>query len=161
MVAFRRFGNTRQALKAYDPGLAALLTEIYGDSEWRYTSVETRTNLPHLHGFNPQDSPVFTRMARIRSYCINNSVRNPNSDGGGEWVNLKSCIIQINFRVLLESNVLGRSTTAFAFVNFSPKLMFWLYGVHSRWYGVVYWTRVPPGYIGGVTSTKRINEILI
>ena len=151
--SFSRFGNTRQALKAYDPGLAALLTEIYGDSEWLYTPVETRTNLPHLHGFNPQDSPVFTGWPELEA--LYQQLRNPNSDGGGEWVNLK-LYNPDKLSSLTESNVLG-DTTAFAFVNLS-KVDVLLYGVHSD--GTEgYWTRVPPGYIR-VTSTK-INEILI
>ena len=85
--SFDRFGNTRQALKAYDPDLAALLTEIYGDSEWRYTSIETRTNLPHLQGFNPQDSPTFGGWPELAA--LYQQLRNPNSDGGGEWMDLK------------------------------------------------------------------------
>ena len=35
--SFSRFGNTRQALKKYDPELATLLAEVYGDRQWRYT----------------------------------------------------------------------------------------------------------------------------
>ena len=52
-------GNTRQALKAYDPGLAALLAEVYGDDGWQYTLPTARTHLPHLQGFSLQDLPTF------------------------------------------------------------------------------------------------------
>ena len=45
--------STGTELKNYDPGLAALLTEIYGDSGWQYTPTATRTHLSHLQGFNP------------------------------------------------------------------------------------------------------------
>ena len=151
--SFNRFGNTRQALKAYDPGLATLLTEIYRDAEWRYTPVETRTDLPHLQGFNPQDSPTFVGWPELAA--LYQQLKNPNSDGGGEWVNLKPYNPD-KLSSLTESNVLG-DTTALAFVNLS-KVDVLLYGVHSD--GTEgYWTRVPPGYIR-VTSSK-INEILI
>ena len=46
--SFDLFGNTRQALKQYDPSLATLLAEVYGDKDWQYTPVETRTHQPHL-----------------------------------------------------------------------------------------------------------------
>ena len=51
--------DTRDKLKAYDPALATLLTEVFGDTEWRYTQAVTRTHLSHLHGFNPEASPRF------------------------------------------------------------------------------------------------------
>ena len=79
-------GNTRQALKEYDPGLAALLAEVYGDSGWRYTSPAARIHLPHLQGFNPQDSPTFQGWPELEA--VYQQLRNPNSDGGGRWVDL-------------------------------------------------------------------------
>ena len=42
--------HTREAMKAYDPRLAKLLTEVHGDGDWRYTPPATRTHLPHLQG---------------------------------------------------------------------------------------------------------------
>lgn len=51
--------NTRQELRAYDPALAKLLEEVFGDGAWRYTRPETRRNLPHLAAWNPDDSPRF------------------------------------------------------------------------------------------------------
>ena len=80
------YGNTRQALKEYDPGLAALLAEVYGDSGWRYTSPAARIHLPHLQGFNPQDSPTFQGWPELEA--VYQQLRNPNSDGGGRWVDL-------------------------------------------------------------------------
>ena len=151
--SFGRFGNTRQALKAYDPDLAALLTEIYGDAEWRYTPVETRTDLPHLQGFNPQDSPIFGGWPELA--MLYQQLWDPNSDGGGEWVNLKPYNPD-QLSSLTESNVLG-DLTFVVFVNLS-KIDVLLYGVHSD--GTEgYWTRVTPGYIR-VTPSK-INEIWI
>ena len=78
--------NTRRELKDYDPDLAALLIEIYGDRKWRYTPPATRRHLPHLQGFNPEDSPTFEWPPDlVESYY---QLENPDSDGGGEWVNL-------------------------------------------------------------------------
>ncbi|MDD9972579.1 MAG: dockerin type I domain-containing protein [Candidatus Poribacteria bacterium] len=152
--SFYRFGNTRQALKAYDPDLAALLTEIYGDAEWRYTPVETRTDLPHLQGFNPQDSPIFGGWPELEA--LYQQLRDPNSDGGGAWVNLKPYNPD-QLSSLTKSNVLG-NTTAFVFVNLS-KVDVLLYSIDSNGTEEYYWTRVPPDYIR-VTSHK-INQLLI
>ena len=44
--SFIGFGDTREDLKQYDPPLATLLTEVYGDSNWLYTPVATRTHQP-------------------------------------------------------------------------------------------------------------------
>ncbi len=35
--------NTREEMKAYDPGLTALLKEVYGDGPWRYVRYDVRT----------------------------------------------------------------------------------------------------------------------
>ena len=51
--------DTRAKLKGYDPALASLLTEVFGDTEWRYTQAITRTHLLHLQGFDPEMSPKF------------------------------------------------------------------------------------------------------
>ena len=80
-------GKTRADLKMYDPGLATLLTEVYGDGEWRYTPVATRTHLPHLRGFDPQNSPTFKWPEEVEKTYV--QLRNPDIDGGDEWVNLK------------------------------------------------------------------------
>ena len=83
--------NTRAALKKYDPGLARLLTEIYGDGNWRFKPPATRTHLPHLQGFNPQESLRFDGPLPwvIAGEKLEEQKRDPNSDGDGKWVNLK------------------------------------------------------------------------
>ena len=82
---FREYDiNTRAKLKDYDPGLAALLVEVLGDSDWRFTWPATRLHLPHLHGFNPRNSPTFEWPAE--SLELYEQLNNPDSDGGGEWV---------------------------------------------------------------------------
>lgn len=53
--------NTRAELKEYDPVLAALCAEVFGDLPWRYQKPMERaaTDRRHLTGFEPADSPRF------------------------------------------------------------------------------------------------------
>ncbi len=51
--------NTREELQEYDPALAALLEEVFGDGPWRYTRPETRHHLPHLAQWDPAQNPRF------------------------------------------------------------------------------------------------------
>ena len=101
-------GNTRQALKVYDPGIAALLAEVYGDSGWRYTPLATRTHLPHLQGFDPQDSPTSQGWPELAK-LYHQQLRNPNSDGGGRWVDLRPYDPTL-LPSLIESITFGPST---------------------------------------------------
>ena len=82
--------DTRDKLKEYDPALAALLTEVFGDTDWRYTQAVTRTHLSHLQGFNPEQSPKFEWSAELIELTeLRQELKNPDSDGGDRWVNLK------------------------------------------------------------------------
>ncbi len=78
---------TRAALKAYDPRLAELMTEVFGDRNWRYTPPAIRTHLTHLQGFNPEEAPIYQRPARLLE--LERQLREPDSDGDGKWMNLK------------------------------------------------------------------------
>ena len=80
--------NTREELKVYDPDLAALVFEVFGDSEWRYTLPTTRTHLPHLQGFNLPDTPTFEWSQELDA-LYEQLESDPDSDGGGRWVNLR------------------------------------------------------------------------
>ena len=81
--------DTRDKLKDYDPALATLLTEVFGDTDWRYTQAVTRTHLTHLQGFNPDQSPRFEWSPELMELVeFHQELRNPDSDGGGKWVNL-------------------------------------------------------------------------
>ena len=139
--SFAQFGDTRQALKEYDPGLAALLAEIYDDAEWRYTLPKTRTDQPHLRGFNPTDSPTFEGWPDLAA--LNRQLHDPNSDGGGEWINLKS-FNPNQLPRLVESSVLGDKTTII-FVNLGQVNVF-IYEVISAG-KEQFWAGVPPGFI--------------
>ena len=82
--------DTRDKLKEYDPALAALLTEVFGDTDWRYTQAVTRLHLSHLQGFNLEQSPKFEWPPElIELTALHQQLKNPNSDGGGRWVNLQ------------------------------------------------------------------------
>ncbi|MFN7342474.1 MAG: hypothetical protein ACK5TA_03980, partial [bacterium] len=50
--------NTRVELLEYDPGLAALCREIFGDTELKYTKPVTRLT-GHLEGYDPSKAPTF------------------------------------------------------------------------------------------------------
>ena len=81
--------DTRDKLKEYDPVLAALLTEVFDDTDWRYTQAVTRTHLSHLQGFNPEQSPKFEWSADLIELTeLHQELKDPDSDGGGRWVNL-------------------------------------------------------------------------
>ena len=150
--SFDRFGNTRQALKQYDPSLATLLAEVYGDKGWQYTPVETRTHQPHLQGFNPQNSPIFDGWPELAA-LYRQLLTDPSSDGGGEWVNLDPYKPNQLPR-LTQSNVLGDLTTI-AFVNFTQADVL-LYEVTSA--GTErYWSRCAPGRARG--RPTGINSI--
>lgn len=50
--------NTRGELQAYDPALAALCREVFGDTELSYTKPATRCT-GHLAGYDPSRAPRF------------------------------------------------------------------------------------------------------
>lgn len=50
--------DTRKELKEYDPGLAALCEEVFGNTELVYTKPTTRLS-GHMQGFDPSASPTF------------------------------------------------------------------------------------------------------
>ena len=142
--------NTRTELKNYDPDLATLLTEIYGDSEWRYTPPTVRTHLPHLQGFNPQDSPTFQGWPELEE--LYRQFSNPDSDGGDKWVDLRP--YDPNLLPSLNKSRTAGSPTGIGFINLTQANVL-LYEV--RYDGTEeFWTRMPPGYIrpGGTTTNK-------
>jgi hypothetical protein len=74
---------TRAQLKAYDPDLASLLNEVYGDGPWRYIRTDGRplivdgqsferpaADLAHLAGLDRNRLPAFdfNHSPRIQAY---------------------------------------------------------------------------------------------
>jgi hypothetical protein len=85
--------NTRAELLDYDPGLAALCREVFGDTELKYTKPQTRLT-GHLAGYDPKTAPKFTwpprlekarelirARARARSDSANNAYETKNLSG--------------------------------------------------------------------------------
>jgi hypothetical protein len=56
--------DTREELSAYDPGLAAMCREVFGDTELKYTKPATRLT-GHLAGYDPTKAPTFTWPPRL------------------------------------------------------------------------------------------------
>jgi len=57
--------NTRQELIEYDPGLADLCKEVFGETQLRYTKPQTRLS-DHLSGYDPSTAPTFVWPDRIK-----------------------------------------------------------------------------------------------
>ncbi len=56
--------NTRAELLTYDPGLAALCGEVFGETEIKYTKPQTRLT-GHLAGYDPSQAPKFVWPERL------------------------------------------------------------------------------------------------
>jgi len=56
--------DTRKELKEYDPGLAAICEEVFGDTELKYTKPATRLT-GHLEGYAPATAPKFRWPDRL------------------------------------------------------------------------------------------------
>ena len=57
--------NTREELRAYDPGLAALVEAAHGDRAWRYTQPTARLSEGHLRGYDPSAAAPFAWPASV------------------------------------------------------------------------------------------------
>ncbi len=73
--------NTRAELLEYDPRLAAVCREVFGDTQFRYTKPTTRLT-GHLAGYDPQKAPRFQWPARlsearkaIRAHAVKRSTK--------------------------------------------------------------------------------------
>lgn len=56
--------NTRKELVEYDPQLAKLCEEVFGDTQFRYTKPATRLT-GHMKGYDPESAPRFTWPERL------------------------------------------------------------------------------------------------
>ena len=72
--------NTREEVKDYDRGLAVLLADVFGDTDWRYTRPATRVQLPHLRGFSAQNLPQFRWPTELEA--VYKQLFDPDGDGG-------------------------------------------------------------------------------
>jgi|GEM_PF-454647 len=51
--------DTRAELEEYDPELAALIADVFGEIDWRYSKPAARKEPAHLTGFDPAAAPRF------------------------------------------------------------------------------------------------------
>ena len=56
--------DTRAELQEYDPGLAAMCKEVFGDTKLKYTKPATRLT-GHMGGYDPSKAPRFEWPARL------------------------------------------------------------------------------------------------
>ncbi len=137
--------KTREQLKRYDPDLAKLIGELLGDFDWRYTSPRIRADLAHLRGYdfqqNLRSGGPFAWEIRARE--LEKQLKDPNSDGGGKWVNLK-LYPPSDLATLLESTERGESAQ-FIWVNLtgneisfyyvdSDGVEHWHYTAATKWW---------------------------
>ncbi|GBD35885.1 hypothetical protein HRbin36_01000 [bacterium HR36] len=59
--------NDRMTLRQYDPALAKLLAEVYGNNEWVYIPPSQRKEAAHLAGYDRSRAPTFRWDNRIGS----------------------------------------------------------------------------------------------
>jgi hypothetical protein len=64
--------NTRAELLEYDPGLAAICREVFGDTELKYTKPATRLT-GHMAGYDPAKAPKFVWPERLKD--VRNAIR--------------------------------------------------------------------------------------
>ena len=57
--------NTRALLIEYDPGLALICREVFGDTELKYTKPATRLT-GHMAGYDPTKAPTFVWPERLK-----------------------------------------------------------------------------------------------
>lgn len=72
--------HLRSQLIEYDPGLAALCREVFGDTELKYTKPTTRL-VDHMAGYDPAQSPTFEwpeRLAKVKT-AIRDLAQNRNA----------------------------------------------------------------------------------
>jgi len=62
--------DTREELKEYDPGLANLVGEIFGDTGWRYKRPSQRKSPGHLQGFDPLKTPIFKWPKELNDFYL-------------------------------------------------------------------------------------------
>ncbi len=62
--------HTREGLRAYDPGLAALCEEVLGDKPWRFVSPRQRAGAAHLAGYDPAAAPEVIDPEHIREAAL-------------------------------------------------------------------------------------------
>ena len=149
--------NTRTKLKDYDTELAKLLAEVFGDTDWRYTPPATRTHLPHLQGFNPQDSPTFEWTPELAA-CYHQLV-DPDGDGGDKWVNLEPHNPSQLSRLRSPNYLTDETEIIFVNESGAEITVYWMdpYGTEIYYGSIVVKFRVLYAYVGQTFLIKDQN----
>ena len=58
--------DTRKELKEYDPCIAKLVAEVFGDKPWKYVRPSERKEPGHLKGYDRSKAPTFSWPQRVR-----------------------------------------------------------------------------------------------
>lgn len=59
--------DTRDEVKEYDPRVARLLSDVYGDGEWRYSRADLRWTQPHLTTWDESQALRFLDLSKSLS----------------------------------------------------------------------------------------------
>ncbi len=146
--------KTQSALKTYDPSLALLISEIFGDYAWRYTPLAMRTHLPHLQGFDPRSAPKFTYPPGVLEAY--EELYNPAINERAEWVNLPPYDPAL-IPMLNESRIRGdRTDILLANVSGAGLL---LYRVHPDGTEYLFYRFTPPRNIRQFTF--QVGDLLL
>ncbi|MCB1204608.1 MAG: hypothetical protein KDN18_10140, partial [Verrucomicrobiae bacterium] len=93
--------NTRDELVDYDPGLASLCREVFGDTELKYTKPKTRLT-GHLAGYEPAKAPTFVwpeRLVKAKA-AIRRDAEERNAKANGRTIretrSLLGCQVQVH-----------------------------------------------------------------
>ena len=57
--------DTRKELKEYDPEIAKLVAEVFGDKPWKYVRPSKRKEPGHLKGYDRSKAPAFSWPKRV------------------------------------------------------------------------------------------------
>lgn len=94
--------DTRRELKEYDPGLAKLCEEVFGETELTYTKPTTRLT-GHLADYDPSKAPTFRwpeRLAKIGDEIRNNAIKKLATYSGYETKIIEGWAVIISERLL-------------------------------------------------------------
>ncbi|MFN0068637.1 MAG: DUF6797 domain-containing protein [Limisphaerales bacterium] len=118
--------NTRALLLEYDPGLAAMCREVFGDTVLVYTKPATRLT-GHLAGYNPEKAPTFVwpqRLAKAKAE-IRAHAQERNQEANSK-LDARPSPPKDPARVETENE--DRSRPQYQRMNFGPAL-FWTYEI--------------------------------
>ena len=63
--------HARDQLQAYDPELAKLISDVLGESPWRFVSPRKRAGTDHLAGYDPATAPTVVKLEHIELAALN------------------------------------------------------------------------------------------